>query len=139
MGAALTVAIPGGAQGATPADARKKAQRASSYVRLAETITRVSLQVAGMLSKHPYDRALCAYARELGWVHARLYAKLSPPQGTEKLHRRFKQAVARFSKAADAHSAADYPTARKNWEKCIAEFTKALGELVKMKRQGVIP
>ena len=120
-------------------DARKKAQRVSSYVLVAETITRVGLQVGRMLETHPYDKALSRYARELGRLHAKLYAGLTPPPGADDLHRHFREAVAGFAKSAEAHCAADYAAARGHREKCLRDFTRALAEVVKLRREGTIP
>lgn len=120
-------------------DPKKKAERVSSYVVLADTITRIGLQVGGMLEKHPYDKALCQYAKELGALHAKAVLRLTPPEGAEDLHAAFKEAVLAFAQAADAHASGDYATGRRYREKCVKEFNKAILEVVKLRKEGVIP
>jgi hypothetical protein len=127
------------ARGGEANEARKKAERVASYVCLAETVARVGLQVGGMLAQHPFDRALSTYARELGRLHESFYAKLAPPEGAEDLHRRFKEAVTSFTKAAEAHCAADYAAARKWRDENTRDFLKALVELAKLQKEGIVP
>jgi hypothetical protein len=137
-----SVVLMGGAVpcGAASADAaREEAKAATSYVLLAETISRVSLQVGGMLDRHPFDRALAYYARGLGRLHVRMYEKLTPPEPARILHRRFKEAVAEFAQMAEAHYKADYKTSRKHRERCVKDFLQALGELNRMKKRGLVP
>lgn len=138
IGVVLALAA-GVCRGGAADDPRKKAERVSSYVNLAETITRIGLQVGVVLEKHPYDKALCQYAKELGALHARAVARLTPPEGAEDLHARFKDAVTEFAQAADGYSSGDYPTARKHRETCVRDFNRALLEVLKLKREGVIP
>ena len=139
LGAALVLgpALPG--YGGTAAEARKKAKRVTSYVVLAETIARVSGQVGGMVERHPYEKALATYARELGRLHAKLYAKLTPPEGAEKLHSEFQEAINEFATASDAHAAGDYRTAHKYRQKALRQFAKSLLEVLKLKKSGTIP
>jgi hypothetical protein len=137
VAAVLGLAAPG--RGGTADEARKKAERATSYVLLAETVTRTSLQTAGMLDRQPFDKALAFYARGLGRLHVQLYEKLTPPEGTEGLHKQVQEAVDEFALMAEAHYSADYPTSRKHRENCVKEFLQALAELQKLKRQGVVP
>ncbi len=120
-------------------DPKKKAERVSSYVNLAETITRIGLQVGVMLEKHPYDRALCQYGKELGALHARAVARLTPPEGAEDLHAKFKEAVAEFALAADNYASGDYPAARKHRETCVRRFNESLLEVAKLRKEGIIP
>jgi hypothetical protein len=135
----LAIAATRVAQGSDADEARKKAQRVASYVCLAETVSRVGLQVGGMLALHPFDRALATYARELGRLHESFYAKLTPPEGAETLHKSFKEAVTGFAKSAEAHCATDYATARKWRDECLRDFTKALAEVAKLQQQGIVP
>ncbi len=120
-------------------DTKKKAERVSSYVNLAETITRIGLQVGVMLEKYPYDKALCQYAKELGALHAKAILKLNPPEGAEDLHAVFKEAVLAFAQAADAQSSGDYAAGRRYREKCVKEFNRTLLEVFKLRKEGVIP
>jgi len=120
-------------------EAKKRAQRISSYVVLTGAIARVGLQVNGMLEKHPYEQPLARYARELSRLHAKLFAGLTPPPGAEGLHKDFKRAVAGFAKAADAHCDGDYAAANKHRRACLRDFTRALAEVVKLKQEGAIP
>ena len=120
-------------------DAKKKAERISSYVTLAETITRIGLQVGVMLEKHPYDKALCQYAKELGALHAKAVVRLTPPEGAEGVHESFKEAVASFALCTEAHAAGDFPKARTCRDKCVKEFNKTLFEVAKLRRSGAIP
>ncbi len=136
---AVLLALGGVCRGGAADDPKKKAERVSSYVTLAETITRVGLQVGAMLEKHPYDRALCQYAKELGALHARAVARLTPPEGAEDLHAKFKDAVTEFAQAADGFASGDYSTARKHREACVRDFNRALLEVIKLRKDGVIP
>jgi hypothetical protein len=120
-------------------DAKKRAQRITSYVVVTGAIARVGLQVNGMLGKHPYEQPLARYARELSRLHAKLFAGLTPPPGAEGLHKDFKRAVNGFAKAADAHCDGDYAAANKHRRACLRDFTRALAEVVKLKQQGDIP
>jgi len=131
----LTLPVGAGAAEAT----RKEAAKVTSYVLLCETITRVSLQVADMLRLHPQDRAVAAYAKEMGRLNAKIYAKLTPPKGTEILHKRFGSSVANFAKMAEAYAGGDYEAAAKHRIKCREEFTKSLQELMRMKKRGIMP
>ncbi|MBM4038064.1 MAG: hypothetical protein FJ290_06075 [Planctomycetes bacterium] len=135
----LVCALAAVCRGEAPDDAKKKAERVSSYVNLAETITRIGLQVGGMLAKHPYDKALCQYAKELGALHAKAITRLTPPEGAEGVHDNFKEAVANFALCAEAHSAGDFPKARMHREKCVKEFNRTLLEVIKLRQSGVIP
>jgi len=136
----LALALAAGAcLGGGTDDPKKKAERVSSYVNVAETITRIGLQVGVMLEKHPYDRALCQYAKELGALHAKAILRLTPPEGAEGVHESFKDAVANFALCTEAHSAGDFPTARRHREKCVKEFNKTLIEVIKLRQSGVIP
>ena len=139
VSAALALGGTSSRNGDTPDEARRKAKRAASYVLLAESICRVSLQVGGMTDRHPFDRALAAYARGIGGLHAKFLAKLTPPEGAEALHKRVTKAVNDFARMADAHYNADYPTARRHRERCVRDFTLGLVELNRMKRRGIIP
>ena len=139
LGAALVLGPALSGSGGTAAEARKRAKRVTSYVVLAETIARVSVQVGGMVERQPYDKALATYARELGRLHAKLYAKLTPPQGAEKLHKEFQEAISEFATASDAHAAGDYRTAHKYRQKAVRQFAKALLEVLKLKKNGTIP
>ncbi len=118
---------------------RKDAAKVTSYVHLCETITRVSLQVADMLRLHPQDRAVAAYAKEMGRLNATIYAKLKPPAGTEILHKRFGSSVENFGKMANAYAAAKFDEAAKYRIKCREDFTKSLQELIRMKKRGIMP
>lgn len=138
LAAACVVSVSSPCRGAD-GDTRKKAERVSAYVTLAETITRVGLQVGGMLERHPYDRPLMVYARDLGRLHAKAMVNLTPPEGAEDVHRHFKEAVACFALAADAHCSGDFPTARTHREKCAREFNRALIEVIKLRKEGAIP
>jgi len=135
----LALAVARGSHAGQQEDPKKKAQRVTSYVLLAEAITRVGIQVGAMLDQHPYDPALTRYARDLGRLHAKAIEKLTPPEGAEALHESFKAAVLDFSKAAEAYCAADYTTARRHRDACVRDFTKALAEVAKLKREGAIP
>ena len=137
--ATLALGATGTRNGDSPDDARTKAKRATSYVLLAEAIARVAIQVGGMTDREPYDKAIATYARSLGRLHAKFLAKLNPPEGAETLHKKVKEAGAEFARMAEAHYKADYATARKHREKCLKQFTQALLEVARMKRQGVIP
>ncbi|HPD16835.1 MAG TPA: hypothetical protein PLE19_17960 [Planctomycetota bacterium] len=129
----------GGARAGDAEDAKKKAERISSYVNLAETISRVGIQVGAMLDKNPYDRALYQYAKELGALHAKAILKLTPPEGAEDLHSKFKEAVTEFALMADALCSGDFPAARKHREACGRDFGRALLEVVKLRKEGAIP
>jgi hypothetical protein len=118
---------------------RKDAAKVTSYVLLAETVARVSLQVGDMLRLHPQDRAVAAYAKEMGRLNATIYAKLKPPKGTEILHKRFGSSVENFGLMADAYAKADYKAAARHRIKCVEEFTKSLQELIRMKKRGIMP
>jgi hypothetical protein len=120
-------------------EARKKAERVASYVCLAETVSRVGLQVGAMLDAHPQDRALTTYAQELARLHENLYAKLTPPEGAEVLHKKFRDALTNFSKAAEGYAAADYTSAAKYRGECIRDFNAALVQVIKMKQRGALP
>ncbi|NQT52766.1 hypothetical protein HQ576_11970 [bacterium] len=139
IGVTLLLATGHAFSGSEADDALRKAKRATSYVMLAETVSRVSLQVGGMTDREPFDKALAWYARSLGRLHVQLYDKLTPPEGVESLHAKYKSAVAEFAQMAEAHYKADYPTARKHREKCVKEFIQAVGQLAKLKRDGVMP
>lgn len=89
--------------------------------------------------QHPFDRALSTYARELGKLHENLYNRLTPPEGAEALYGKFKEAISSFTKAAEAHCAADYATARKRRDECIRDFLKSLAELAKLQKEGLVP
>ena len=86
-----------------------------------------------------FIEALAIYAREIGRLHARLFDKLTPPEGAEALHKRFKEAVVGFANSADAHYRTDYAEARKQRKDALGGFLKALGELAKLNRKGSIP
>ena len=120
-------------------DAKKKAERISSYVTLAETITRIGLQVGVMLEKHPYDKALSQYAKELGALHAKAIVRLTPPEGAEGVHDNFKEVVANFALCTEAHATGDFPKARTHRDTCVKEFNRTLFEVAKLRRSGVIP
>jgi len=137
MGLVCTLAAV--CRGGAADDPKKKAERVSSYVTLAETITRIGLQVGDMLDKHPYDKALCQYAKELGALHAKAVVRLTPPEGAEGVHDNFKEAVANFALCAEALAAGDYPKARMHREKCVKEFNRTLLEVFKLRQTGVIP
>jgi hypothetical protein len=141
LGVALGLAalITRAAAAETRDEAIKKAQRATSYVLLAETVARTSIQAGGMLDRQPFDKAIAFYARGLGRLHVQLFEKLTPPEGTEGLHKQVKEAVDEFALCTEAHYNADYPTARKHRERCVKEFLQALGALAKLKHEGVIP
>lgn len=136
---AAFVLAAGLCRGGAADDPKKKAERVSSYVTLAETITRIGLQVGGMLEKHPYDRALCQYAKELGALHAKAILRLTPPEGAEDVHACFKEAVVSFAQATDAQAAGDYAAGRRHREKCIKEFNKTIFEIIQLRKSGVIP
>ena len=121
-----------------PDATRKQAQRVSSYIFFCETVARVGIQVGGMVETHPYDRALVTYSRELSRLHLRLYSKLTPPQGAEMLHKRFKAAIEGAAKAAEAHHKADYATAHKQRAEAAGDFLKALVEIHSLKKKGTI-
>ncbi|MBM4033273.1 MAG: hypothetical protein FJ291_16030 [Planctomycetes bacterium] len=133
------VLVAGLSRGGAADEAKKKAERVSSYVTLAETITRIGLQVGVMLEKHPYDKALCQYAKELGALHARAILKLTPPEGAEGVHEAFKEAVTNFAFCTDAYASGDYPKARTHREKCVKEFNKTIVEIIKLRGSGAIP
>lgn len=133
----LALVVPSDAWGEE--STRKDAAKVTSYVLLAETVTRVSLQVGDMLRLHPQDRAVAAYAKELGRLNATIYAKLKPPKGAEILHKRFGSSVENFGLMADAYAKADYKTAAQHRIKCVEEFTKSLEELIRMKKRGIMP
>lgn len=138
---ALWLALMIGPQ-ATAADkaeqARNKADQVISYVALAETITRVDIQIAEVLNKHPTDRTLAAYAVEVGRLHDKLYAKMNPPDGTDDFHRRFKAMLANFTKSAEARMKADFADAKRYGDECGKAFLQALVELGKMRDEGVL-
>jgi len=138
LAAALALAS-GVCRGAEPADAKKKAQRVTSYVNVVETMARVGIQVGWMLERNPYDRALSQYATELGALHVRAMGKLTPPEGAEALHRRFKKAVTEFALTAAAFRSGDYPGARKHGEACRRAFNLSILEVQKLRKKGVIP
>ena len=138
-GCVLVLGGTGVARGGSAEGVRTKAKRVTSYVAFCETVGRVGIQVGGMVDRHPYDKALATYAREIGRLHVRLFDKLTPPEGAEALHKRFREAVAGFARSADAHYRTDYAEARKQRKDALAGFLKALGELAKLKRKGVIP
>lgn len=135
----LSVLLAGVCRAGATDDPKKKAERVSSYVNLAETITRIGLQVGVMLEKHPYDKALCQYAKELGALHAKAVARITPPEGAEGVHESFKEAVANFALTADALCSGDYTASRRYREKCVKEFNKTLLEVFKLRKEGVIP
>jgi len=139
----VCVALAAGVcRGGTPdeaKDAKKKAERVASYVTLVETITRVGIQVGAMLEKHPFDRALGIYTRDLGRLHAKALGNLTPPEGAESLHEKFKDAVLAFARMGEAFCAGDYPTARKQREDCVRDFNRALLEAIRLKKEGVVP
>jgi len=126
------------AQGADK-ETQKRAKAVSSYVVLCETISRIGIQVGVMLQRHPYDKALARYARDLGQLHARFMTNLKPPPGAEDLHRKFTQAVANFARSARARYEGDYPTARSFGDKCMKNFAESIEEVLKLKKRGVIP
>lgn len=130
---------PGAVRAGDADEAKKKAERITSYVNLAETISRVGIQVGAMLDKTPYDRALYQYAKELGALHAKAILKLTPPEGAENLHAKFKDAVTEFASMADALCSGDFPGARKHREACVRDFNRALLEVVKLRKEGAIP
>ena len=127
------------ARGGEASEVRKNAKRVTSYIALCETVSRVGIQVGGMLDHHPYDKAMATYAREIGRLHVRFFNKLTPPAGAEGVHKRFTQSVLGFALAADAHYRADYAEARKQRKEAIDAFLRALGELRRLVRKGVIP
>jgi hypothetical protein len=139
LGGALVLAPVLPSHGGTAAEARKKAKRVTSYVVLAETIARVSVQVGGMVERNPYDKALATYARELARLHAKLYAKLTPPPGAEDLHKEVQEAINDFAAASDAHAAGNYRAAHKRRQKAVRQFAKSLLEVLKLKKDGTIP
>ncbi len=134
---AVVLALPVAADAAETS--RKDAAKVTPYVLLCETITRVSLQVADMLRLHPQDRAVAAYAKEMGRLNAKIYAKLVPPKGAEILHKRFGSSVSSFGKMGEAYAAGDYSGAAKHRIKCREEFAKSLQELIRMKKRGIMP
>ena len=136
IGCLLAAAV---CRGGEEEDPKKKAERVTSYVLLAETITRVGMEVGGMLDKHPYERPLCQYAKELGALHAKAILKHTPPKGAAGIHACFKEAVTSFALAADAQSDGDYPAARRHRERCVKQFAKTLLEVIKLRKEGVIP
>ena len=127
------------AQDTDPDEARKNAQRVTSYITFCETVGRVGIQVGGMVEHSPYDKALITYARELGRLHVRLYDKLTPPEGAEALHKHFKAAITEFALAADAHYRADYAEGHKHRKEAVGEFLKVIVEINKLKKKGTIP
>jgi hypothetical protein len=136
---AASLAALGATTDETPDETRKKAKRVSSYIAFCETVGRVGIQVGGMAEHHPYDKAVVTYVREISRLHARLFAKLTPPEGAETLHKRVKDAVTEFAKAAEAHYQADYSTAHKHRQKALHDFVRALAEIGKLRRNGTIP
>ena len=136
---AVSLAALGATPDETPDETRKKAKRVSSYIAFCETVGRVGIQVGGMAEHHPYDKAVVTYAREISRLHARLFEKLTPPEGAETLHKRFKEAVTEFAKAAEAHYQADYSAAHKHRQKAVRDFIRALAEIGKLRRKGTIP
>lgn len=123
----------------TPDELRKKAKRVSSYITLCETLGRVTIQVGGMLENNPYDKAVSIYARDISRLHLQFFQKLTPPEGAEMLHKRVKEAIEEFARAADAHAKADYAEGHKRRQKAIQEFLKAIAEIGRMRRKGTIP
>ena len=136
---AAGLAMTCGVARAADKEAQKRTKAVSSYVVLCETISRIGLQVGLMVQRHPFDRALARYARDLGQLHARFVTNLTPPPGAEDLHRKFSRAVVNFARSAKARYEGDYATARKFGDKCLADFREAVDEVLKLKKRGVIP
>jgi len=138
MGAAAIVVLLVAAAPAVAAD-KKQAQKISAYCHVCEAASRVSVQLVGMLAKHPYEEALAAYASKVADLNTAIFRRLKPPRGAEKVAEHFGKATAAFEKAVKLHRKAEYKASDEAGHECRTEFWKAVGEVLELRRKGVIP
>jgi hypothetical protein len=134
----LTVAVLWGGSNAQAADT-KKAKAISEYCHVCEAASRVSLEFVVMLAKHPYERALAAYAAKIADTNTEVFRRLKAPPGAGKIKEHFGKAVAAFERAVKLHRKGEYKASDKAGKECRKEFWAAVAEVKKLRRDGVIP
>jgi len=134
----LTVAVL--ACGTPACGASKKTAKAvSEYCHICEAASRISVELVGMLAKHPYETRLAAYAAKIADTNTDIFRRLKAPAVAADVKEHFGEAAAAFKKAVTLHLKAEYKASKEAGAKCVQEFFKAAAAVRKLRREGVIP
>jgi len=118
---------------------KKKAEAISAYCHVCEAASRISLELVGMLAKYPYESPMVKYAAKIADVNTSVFENATVPAGAESVHEHFGKAVAAFEKAVKLHHQAEYKASKEAARKCTTEFVRAVAEVKKLRKEGVIP
>jgi len=134
----LCGALLGGAAVAEGAN-KKTAKAISQYCHVCEAASRISIQLVGMLAKHPYESPLAAYAEKISEANVYIFKRLRPPAAAADVKEHFGKAVTAFEKAVALHRRAKYKAADEAGAECKKEFWAAVLAVGKLRKEGVIP
>jgi predicted outer membrane protein len=127
------------AGGVARAADKRTAKAVSQYAHICEAASRVSIELVRVLAKHPYETKLASYANKIAEANVYIFKRLKAPAKAAGIKLHFGKAVAAFQKAAEEHLKANYKLSDKFGKECVAEFWKAVAEVRKLRREGVIP
>jgi hypothetical protein len=138
MMVAVALVCVGPALGAGSAS-KKRAKAILEYCHICEACSRISLELVGMLARYPHENRLVAYAAKIATANDYIFQRLKAPPEADKVKEHFGKAVAAFELAVKRHGAGDYKGSHEAGKTVRQEFVKALFEVGRLRKQGVIP
>jgi hypothetical protein len=119
--------------------AQKQAKAILEYCHICEACSRISIELVGMLARYPHERRLVAYAAKIAEANDYIFKRLKAPAAAAKVKGHFGNAVTAFELAVKRHAGGDYKGSHEAGRTVKQEFVRALLEVGRLRKEGLIP